>query len=66
MTWEQLGKYINNLTPEQRQTNVTLHDQIDDEFIRLDSFVGNWKDFYPDGDCPADGVLDDNHPFLAF
>lgn len=66
LTWDQLAEYISKLSPEQRQTDVTLFDPHITEFFQLSTFIGNWADF-PDSEYveEADGVLDDNHPFLA-
>lgn len=66
MTWEQLAEYISKLTPEQRQTDVTVFDTRSIEFYQSNTFIGKWSDF-PDSEYveEAVGVLDDDHPFLA-
>jgi hypothetical protein len=56
MTWEQLAKEIELLTPEQRNTDVTV-------------FVRGVDEFYPVTDRlliapPEEQILDPNHPYI--
>lgn len=56
MNWNQLIEKILKMTPEQRQTDVTVHDVDSDEYYKVD-------DLNITNDT---GVLDDGHPVLAF
>lgn len=65
MTYRKLREYFNRLSQEQLDIPVVLYDTAEGEFFTLDSFIGNWEDF-PDGKELAEGILEDNHPFLMF
>jgi hypothetical protein len=54
MTYEELAEAISKMSPEQRQSNVTVYVASSDEYYPV-----NKVDF-----SPEDDVLDQNHPFL--
>lgn len=66
MTWQKLAEYISRLTQNQRETDVTIYDIENDEFYKIDTFIGKWKEFPGSYVEQANGVLDDDHPFLAY
>lgn len=58
MTWNELIEKLNKMTPEQRNTDVTVYVSSEDEFYPLASTD---KPLYTAED---DDVLDKGHPFL--
>ncbi len=60
MNWNQLIEWIKTLTPEQRETDVTVHDIQNNETYKVEHFFINTRDNI------ADDVLDENHPLIAF
>ena len=56
MTYQDLQKWIDSLTPEQKQMSITIHDNIADEY-------------YPIHHCwvtQEDDVIDKNSPVITF
>lgn len=56
MTWRELAEQINNLSEEQKDTDVTIYDSAKDEFFG--SYYGCL------GIALDEDVLDDGHPYL--
>ncbi len=60
ITYRELAEQIGRMTDAQKDSDVTIHDETIDEFFPVTTFVSNWLD-----NDPADGVLDDDHPYLG-
>ncbi len=58
MTWSDLQNLINKLSPEQRETDVTIY------FPREDRFFPMFRFYINQGEAPPD-VLDAEHPYLS-
>ena len=56
MTWDQLADCINNMSPDQRETDVTIYDGTQCEFHPV---IEGLKFSKPEND-----VLDPGHPFV--
>lgn len=71
MTWKQLASQILNLSEEQQNTDVTVCAVTcgSVEFFSTTDFVNTWNHNEDDKAAmfinEADGVLDDNHPYLT-
>ena len=60
MTWKQLATNINDLTPEQQNTDVTVYVGADDEFFPLGEKSKVFLQI-----CTETDVLDKGDPFLS-
>lgn len=66
LTYRKLLEYLNKLNDEQLDMDVIIHDIEHDEFCEIQTFVGIWKDLWPDNDCPANESLKEDTPYLEF
>ena len=69
-TWQELADAILEMPKDQRDTDVTVVGLDTEEVYPIQSFVPDWKhkEIGPHTRTAveiADGVLDDNHPFLT-
>ena len=69
-TWQELAEAIFRMSEEQRNTDVTVVGLNAEEVYPIHSFVPDWQhkeigEHTRHAIEIADGVLDDNHPFLA-
>lgn len=64
MKYETLLAAISKLTPEQLRMDVTIFDDENDEFYPIISF--DISDDSKGNIEPANGVLDNGHPYLTF
>ncbi len=62
MTWKELAEKVNEMTDEQKNTDVTVYLGEMDEFFPIECRTRVATDGFDD---PGQGVLDVGHPFIV-